>query len=83
MVKVLGNWLPRWVLFKYDCFLYADGLCSAIPLSKLIIVHSFALYSFFPNFTHLNLTFCREAIDVLINIKGKPTKGKRRHMEML
>ena len=40
-IKVPSNWLPRRILFEYECFLCAAGLCSAMPRGNLIIVPIF------------------------------------------
>jgi len=40
-VKVPSNWLPHQVLFDYECFLCAVGLCSAMPRGNLIIAYTF------------------------------------------
>ena len=45
-IKVPSNWLPRWILFDYECFLCAIVLCSAIPHSNLITAHTFDLLFF-------------------------------------
>jgi len=43
-IKVPSNWLPDRVLFDYECFLCVARLCSAIPLSNLIIAYFLGLF---------------------------------------
>jgi len=57
-VKVPNNWLPRRILFDYECFLCVAGLCSAIPPGSLITAHAFNL-TFFA-FTLLILFCCMQ-----------------------
>jgi len=47
-IKVLNNWLPCRILFDYECFLCAAGLCLAIPRGNLIAAYtlSFLFFAF-------------------------------------
>jgi len=47
-IKGPSNWLPRRVLFNYECFLCAAGLYSAMPRGNLIVAYA-------RNFASLNL----------------------------
>jgi len=40
-IKVPSSWLPRRILFEYECFLCAPGLCCAMPRSNLIVIPIF------------------------------------------
>jgi len=39
-VKGPGNWLPRRVLFNYECFSCAAGLCSAMPRGNPTVTYT-------------------------------------------